>query len=124
MSLPIFEGGSRKARVSKARAAFNQTQADERSGRDGVLLTLEEAWADFQDAIDKVRVEQKFLEATGERGRIAQAQYSTGLISFDNWTIIEDDLVRAKKSFLDAQANALVAEANWIQARGGILDEE
>lgn len=122
LSLPVFEGGSRIAEVSKTRAELKQTQADERGGRDGVILTLEETWKELQDAVDTVQVQQKFLEAAEERANIAQAQYSTGLISFDNWTIIEDDLVSAKKSFLDAQADALVAGANWVQARGGTLD--
>ena len=122
LSFPIFEGGSRIAKISKTKAVFNQAGADERSGRDGVILTLEETWKELQDAIDEVEVERKFLEAAQERAKITQAQYSTGLVSFDNWTIIEDDLVRTKKSFLDAQANALVAEANWIQAKGGTLD--
>ncbi len=124
LSLPVFEGGSRIAQVSKARAALNQRQADERSGRDSVILTLEEAWKDLQDTIEKKEVQRKFLEAAEERAKITQAQYSTGLISFDNWTIIEDDLVSAKKSHLDAQADALVAEANWVQAKGGTLDYE
>ena len=78
----------------------------------------------MQDAIDKVEVQQKFLQAAIERAKIAQAQYSAGLISFDNWTIIEDDIVSAKKSFLDTQADALVAEADWIQAKGGTLGYE
>jgi len=69
-------------------------------------------------------VQGKFFEAARERAKITQAQYSTGLISFDNWTIIEDDLVNAKKSFLDVQADALIAEANWIQAKGGTLYDE
>ncbi len=64
------------------------------------------------------------MEAARERAKITQAQYSTGLVSFNNWTIIENDLVRAKKSFLDAQFNALIAEADWIQAKGGTLDGE
>jgi len=124
LSFPLFEGGSRIAEISRANSVFKQAEADERSGRDSVLLTLEETWIGLQDAIDKIGVQQKFLEATEERAKIVQAQYSTGLISFDNWTIIEDDLVRAKKSFLDVQANGLIAEANWIQATGGVLDEE
>ncbi len=124
LSFPLFEGGSRIARVSKSKSAFNQAEADKRSGRDSLILTLEETWIDLQDAIDKLIVQQKFLEASKERARIAQAQYSTGLISFDNWIIIEDDLVRDKKSLLDAQANLLIAEANWIQAKGGTLDDQ
>jgi outer membrane protein TolC len=122
LSFSLFEGGRRWADVSKARAVLNQTEADERSNRDNVILTLEETWTNWQNAIDNVTVRKNFLQASEERAKIAQAQYSNGLISFDNWTIIEDDLVQAQKSFLDAQANAFLAEAQWIQAQGGTLD--
>lgn len=122
LSLPLFEGGSRIAEISKARAAFNQAQAKKRSGRDSVIFTLEETWKEWQDAIDRVEVEQKFLEAAEERAKIAQSQYSIGLIFFDDWSIIEDNLVNAKKSFLNAKADALVKEAEWVQAKGGTLD--
>lgn len=122
VSLPIFEGGSRISEVSKAKAKFRQAEADERSGRDSVLLTLEETWKDLQDAMENVSVQRKFLEAAEERAKITVAQYETGLISFDDWIIIEDDLVNAKKSYLNAQANMTIAEAYWIQAIGGTLE--
>ncbi|MBI5050214.1 MAG: TolC family protein [Nitrospirae bacterium] len=64
------------------------------------------------------------LNAAAKRSEIAEAQYSTGFISFDNWTIIEDNLVTAKKSYLNAQANMLFAEASWIQAKGETLEYE
>ena len=124
VSLPIFEGGSRIAKVSKAKAGLNKAQADERSGRDSIIFTLEETWTEFQNATDKVSVQRKYLEAAKERAKIANAQYSTGLTSFNDWIIIEDNLVNAKKSFLNAQANVLINEANWIQAKGGTLDYE
>jgi outer membrane protein TolC len=122
LTFPLFEGGRRWAEVSKARAVLNQIQADERSNRDSVILTLEETWTNWQNAIDNIAVQKNFLQATEERAKITQAQYSNGLIIFDNWTIIEDALVQAQKSFLDAQANAFLAEAQWIQAQGGTLD--
>lgn len=123
MSFSLFEGGSNIAKISKAKALMIKSMADERSGRDGVILTLEETYAQLQDALDNVGVQKKFLEASVERAKIAQAQYSTGLISFDDWTIIEDDLVKVKKSFLNAQSDYLIVEAVWVQAKGGTLDE-
>jgi len=124
LSVPVFEGGLRFAQVSQAKALLNQLYANERSTRDGIILTLEETWAALEDAIENVGVQRKSLIATEERSRIAQAQYSIGFITFDNWTIIEDNLVTAKRSFLDVQANALLAEANWIQAKGETLEYE
>ena len=122
VSLPIFEGGSRIAEVKKARSKLNQAEADERSGRDSVLVTLESTWKDLRDAMENVSVREKFLEAAEERAKITAAQYETGLISFDDWIIIEDNLVNAKKSYLNAQANMMIAEAYWIQAIGGTLE--
>lgn len=124
LSIPIFEGGLRKAEVKKAKALYNQAQADERSEKDGIVLALEQTWAGFQDAIDMVKVKEQFLKAVEERAKIAEGQYSLGLIQFDNWTIIEDSLVQAKKTFLDAEANALLAEADWIEAKGETLEYE
>jgi outer membrane protein TolC len=122
LSLPLFEGGLKQAELSQARALFNQAQANEQSARDGVILTLEQTWAALQDVVETVEVQKKFLNATEERAKIAEEQYSLGLIQFDDWTIIEDNLIQAKKAFLNTQTNALLAEANWVQAKGETLE--
>lgn len=124
LTMPIFDGGNTIATVSKARAALGQAEADERSGRDGVVYTLSDTWTKLQDAIDKVGVAQKSLEAAEERARISEAQYSIGLLIYDNWIIIENNLVTAKRNYLSAQRDALIAEANWIQAKGETLDDD
>ncbi|MGE5308499.1 MAG: TolC family protein [Deltaproteobacteria bacterium] len=124
VTMPIFEGGLRKAQVDQAKATLDQLEAAQRSTRDTVLLTLQQTRAALQDAVDNVDVQNKFLQATEERSKIAQAQYSIGTITFDSWTIIEDNLVTAKRTYLTAQANALLAEANWVQAKGETLEYE
>ena len=122
LTWPLFEGGLRLAQVGQARAAFRQAQAIKRSSRDGIVVTLEQTWADLRDAVERVSVQQKVLTAAEERSKISEAQYSTGFITYDNWSIIEDNRVQAKKAYLDTQANALAAEASWIQAKGETLE--
>jgi len=122
LSLPIFEGGLRLAEVAKAKAAYNQLEADEKSTRDSVIVALQQYWGTLQDALETVQVQRKALDASEERSKIAEAQYSAGFITFDNWIIIENDLVNAKKNYLSAQANALFAEASWIYAKGETLE--
>ena len=124
LSMPIFEGGLRIAQVEQAKATLNQLKANEQSTRDGLIFTLEQTWALLEDAIDNVKVQNEILVATEERSKIAQVQYSTGFITFDNWTIIEDNLVSAKNNYLKAQSNALLAEANWVKAKGETLEYE
>jgi outer membrane protein TolC len=122
LSLPLFEGGLRTAQVSQARALIKQLEENERSAWDAGVLSLQQNWALLQDAVENVSVQNKTLIATQERSKIAQAQYSIGFVSFDNWTIIEDNLVKAKRNYLDAQEAALLAEAKWIQAKGETLE--
>ncbi|MFA5259991.1 MAG: TolC family protein [Candidatus Omnitrophota bacterium] len=124
VSFPLFEGGSRAASVTRSESQFKQAEAEERSGRDTVILTLEETWVGWQDAVGAVSVRKKFLEADEERAKIANAQYAAGLISFDDWIIIEDNLVSSRKSYLNTQANVLIAQATWAQAKGGTLENE
>jgi outer membrane protein TolC len=122
VSVPIYAGGSGKAGVAKARAVVNQLSADEESLYLSLKRSLAQAWKNFIDASGNVDVQKKYLDAASERARIADAQYSAGLVSFNDWTIIEDNLVTAKKSYLNAQSNLLTAEAAWVQAKGGTLE--
>lgn len=124
LTFPIFDGWQRNATVTGSMASFQKAKADEESHYNETLLSLEQAWIDFQNAVDNVTLQQKFLEANQERARIAEAQYSNGLISFDDWTIIEDNLANSRKAFLESQAQALIAEAAWVQAKGGTLEDE
>ena len=122
LTIPFFDGGNRFAAVSQAKAVLGQANENERSGRDGVILTLSDTWTQLQNAVENVDVQRKFLQATEERAKIARAEYAIGLMLYDNWIIIENNLVSAQKSFVNAQAAASVAEATWIQAKGGTLD--
>ncbi|MDP2942154.1 MAG: TolC family protein, partial [Candidatus Omnitrophota bacterium] len=122
VSFPIFEGGKRFADVSKANALLTKAEADERSSRDGIIETLTDTWTSLQNTLDNVDVQYQFLTATEERAKIAEAQYSIGFVSFNDWIIIENNLVSAKNSYLSAQAQALISEANWIQAKGETLE--
>lgn len=124
LTMPLFEGGLKTAQVSQAKALYKQSEANARSAKDSAIYSLAQTWSQLQDAIETVDVQRKSLDAAVKRSEIAEAQYSTGFIDFDSWTIIEDNLVTAKKSFLNAQANMLLAEANWIQAKGETLEYE
>ena len=123
VSFPLFEGGEKQASLARARAAYEQLKADEKSGRDGVIYTLAETWTSWQDAAARVAVQEKFLEASALRSTIAEGEYGMGLITFNDWTLIEDALVNHQKAVLQAKMNALTAEAGWLQAKGETLDE-
>lgn len=121
-SLNIFGGGRDYASVSKAEAGYRQLLADEESLKSSLTAGLENKWITWRNSMDNLKIQQKFLEAAEERAKIGEAQYSIGVLSFDNWIIIEDNLVNSKKALLNAAANSLTAEAEWAQGKGETLD--
>ena len=122
VSVPIYQGGSGRARVAKASAVLSQQNAQEKSGFLQLFNALEQSWKSFQDARQAVLVQNKQLLAANERSKIANAQYSNGLVTFNDWVIIENNLVNAKKKYLNGEAEMLLAEAHWIQSKGGALE--
>ncbi len=124
LTWPLLEGGSRLAQLDQSKSLYKGLQYQQQSLKDSIVLSLDQAWGTLQDAIEQVKVQSKFLDANQERSRIAQQQYSIGLLTFNDLTIIEDNLVSSKKTYLNTQANALLAEANWIAAQGRTLEYE
>ena len=123
LSLPLYTGGGTEAAAAKALGVVNEQISKSRSVYLEVLDTLEKRWKNVQDAAENLKVQEKYLESANLRSTIANAQYSNGLISFDDWVIIEDNLVSSKKSHLDAQAQLFVVRAEWTQAKGVGLNE-
>jgi len=118
LSLPLWSGGKTGHEVTKARAAVAAANADLADTFNGVINSLAEARQGLMNAVEDVEVQEKYLEAAETRAEIARQQYEDGLLSFENWVVIEDDLVNRKKQLLDARRSAMRAEASWWRATG------
>jgi outer membrane protein TolC len=124
MSLSILDGGLLLAKKNAADEYLKQTEEELKYGKDDIILNIEQAWNNLTDAKKQNEIQEKFLVAAYERAKIADVQDSNGLINFDNWTIIQDNLVSGKKSYLNSQIQLLLSEAEWIQITGGTLEDE
>jgi len=122
LSVPIFEGTSKFYELQAARSSLDNSEANLKNQRETSLYTLYRAYYRLLTSYDSVTVQEMYYEAGKERSRIGMAQYTSGLLNFDNWIIIEDDLVRSEKSLVQARADALLAEAEWLNAKGTPLE--
>jgi hypothetical protein len=52
------------------------------------------------------------------RAEIARSKYNNGLLSFEDWDLIENDLINRQKALLVSVRERVTAEAGWEQARG------
>lgn len=118
VSLPFFSGGSHYHGVRQAQSEITRTSYELESLRRQIMVSLEDAFVKFQDAAAQVEIQKQFLEASEERAKIARAQYNNGLISYQDWDLIENDLTNTEKQTLESLRRAGLAESAWNQSQG------
>ncbi len=125
-SLPIFGSGP-TATFYAIRAASEERAAAENNllaARAQIRADLESAWADFERGVDQVQVQDAFLKATRQRNAEADVRYSSGLMSYEDWSRIVTDRVNLEKSMIQARRDAALAEAGFRQTQGLGLEDE
>ena len=118
VAIPLFTGGSTVFATQAARADRARAESALRRTSDEVTLALRQSLAAFHDAFEEVDVQQQVVEAAQTRAEIARSQYTTGLLSFENWDIIENDLIAAQKNVLAGRRDAMIAQADWERTQG------
>jgi outer membrane protein TolC len=122
LSWDLWSGGRVGAEVQQAAARKMAADADRADTLLAQRAELEQVRLDYQRAWDAVAVEEQFLAAQDTRATIGRAQYGSGLLSFDNWDIMENDVISRQKSLLEARRQVWRAEAAWWRAIGRGLD--
>lgn len=84
----------------------------------GGLTRLRDAYNAFSVASRKVDIDKKLLEAATVRSRIAREKYNNGLMTFEDWDVIENEYIAKQKDYLQSRRTRIVAEAAWEQAQG------
>ncbi len=118
LSIPLWTGGKTSHEIRAVQAALAEANANLDAERNSAVRSLEENRQTLINAMENVEVQERYLEAAELRGEIARQQYEDGLLSFENWSVIEDDLISKRKQLLVSRKNAMLAEAAWWQASG------
>lgn len=124
LSLPVLDGGLLISRKNAADENLKQAEKELEYRKKEIYINIQKTWNDFLDSIKSNKIQEKFLNAAKERAKIADVQYSNGLLSFDNWIIIQDNFVNLKKAYLNSQKNLLFSENDFIKIKGGTLEDE
>jgi len=118
LSIPLFSGMRDYYAVQSATATHAST-VDTLADSDRQLRTrLQQTWSDFIQAVERVEVDRSFLAAQRLRAEIARNRYNNGLMSFEDWDLIETELITRQKTMLQSERDRVVAEAAFEQAQG------
>lgn len=123
VDVPIFKGTREKHAVAAAQADAGQEAEEYKSVKEQTALDLEDLHAAFSDAVENISVQAAFLEAAEMRAEIAQAQYTGGLLSFEDWDIIEADLITQQKGSIASVRDGILAQGRWEEEIGKGLEE-
>jgi outer membrane protein TolC len=124
LTVPLFSGGrdyyGTQSAASNLFAAASSKTDVERSA----LVQLKQTHAAFVEAVERLKVDEAFLEAAVTRSEIARSKYDNGLMSFEDWDRIESDLTQRQKAVLFSRRDRVNAEAAWEQAQGiGVIPQ-
>lgn len=123
VSVPFFNGGSNIEGVLEANADYKAALEAARSARDQAITDLSAAWNAFQDALEAVSVRKSFLEASRVRAEIVRSKYSSGLSTYQEFDIAEQEFADSENNYVNSLAEALTQAARWDAARGLTLEE-
>ena len=118
LSFPFFPGGRNVMEVRSARAEVRRSEESLAVTAAETALSLEKAFADYEESFEQTEVETAYLEAARVRAEIARTQYDSGLTTFEEWDRIENELITRQKSELNSRKAVVVAEAAWDKTRG------
>lgn len=121
-TLPLFSGGKDYYATRSAVENLVAATSEKKNNENLIMQKLNDAYASFLEAHEKLNVDESFLEASLIRAEIARNKYHNGLISFDDWDTIENDLISRQKNLLQSKKDRVVAAAKWeeAQAKGAL----
>jgi outer membrane protein TolC len=118
LTLPLFSGGSdyytRQGAINRLTAAGLARDNAERD----IVARLRQAHVNLVESAERLKVDETFQDAVTLRAEIARSKYNNGLTTFDDWDLIESDLINRQRAVLSSQGNRVIAEAAWEQAQG------
>lgn len=122
LSIPLFNGGRYAIEDTIAQATIESSQSALNAVYYSVENALLQAWMDVQNAHEDLETQQFFNDAAQTRSEISTAQYSSGLLSYESWDIIETDVINQLRQVLERQKSLATAIAKWDRQYGKELE--
>jgi outer membrane protein TolC len=121
LTFPLFNGGkdyygaqSASSSLMAARLTLDNITRDK-------VTKLREAFNAYAEGIQKVKVDDGFRDAAALRAEIARAKYNNGLMTFEDWDVVENDLIAREKAMLVSRRELVRLEAEWLAVQGKTL---
>jgi len=117
-SVPLFTGNRIGSEVAAAKENVVQSEMDLLNQANTLMAVLQQRWSSYIDAVESEAVQLELYEAELLRGEISSAKYRQGLLSYEDWDLIESNLISQGKSHLQRRRASEIEQARWKNALG------
>lgn len=122
LTFPLFSGGRDYYTYKSSAETYRASALSKKNIHDQTIIRLKDAFTKYIESAEKLNVDLLFVDAGVARERIAKEKYNNGLLTFDEWDIIENDLIGRQKALVQTEKERIIAEALWEQVQGkGVL---
>ena len=118
LTVPLFQGGLTRGRVSEARANMIAIEVQRDATRQSILLEVNQSFTDMESAKVRVDVMESTLQKARENLEIAQGRYEAGVGPYLEVTDAQLSAVNAETDRIQALYDYYLAAARLIKAVG------
>ncbi len=114
----LFEGGTTRAQVAKARARYRETEWNDKAIRDQVQVDLSQAVGDIRTALASIQSSKRLVEAQDEAYKATVEFYKRGKATYIEVLTAETDLTQAKAAYVRSVGDYQSASARLDRVIG------
>ena len=119
LTLPIFDGGRRKAQLAQARAQYDEQVANYRSQVLTAFREVEDSLSDLRLLDDQIRAQNDAVNAAARAEHLSEAQYREGAVNYLDVLDSQRTVLSAQRQASQLAGSQAVATVNLIRALGG-----
>ena len=116
--IPLFDGGVRKAKVSRAESTLRQLEAQKELLTSNIDLQVEQAWRELKQSQSNVRASESVLTTAIEAQRMAAIRYQNGISTSLEFEDTQRTLASSRKSVVLSRYRQDLAFAQLENALG------
>ncbi len=118
LSIPIFDGFARSARIARSRIELKQTE----NQIDNLKLTIdsdvEQSKLNFKSALSTMEFQKKNMQLAENVYNQTKKKFEVGTGSNTEITSAQTDLVTAQTNYISALYSAIIAKVDYLKATG------
>ena len=118
LSIPIFEGFKTYSNYRSLNSKYAGSRFTAKNTLDKITGIIKQSFYTYTEAIMAEKISESFSRAAKLRAEVARKKYKNGFLNFEEWDIVETDLIARQKDVLISKKNRIIKQSLWEQAQG------